>query len=120
MAQALVGNPALLLLDEPTTGMDPKSRIFLWEMVHSIKKGGKCVVLTSHSMAESEALCEKLAIMVNGAIKCVGSPLFIKNVYGTGYNIRFRLRSTEDAVKSALAERFKAVFPNSNLSDHLM
>ncbi|KAK6015401.1 ABC transporter, ATP-binding protein [Ostertagia ostertagi] len=122
IAQALVGDPTLLLLDEPTTGMDPKSRMFLWEtprnklqVVHSLKKGGKCVVLTSHSMAESEALCGKVAIMVNGVIKCVGTPLFIKNQYGTGYNIRLRLRSTDDAEKIVVAKRFRTVFPDAYL-----
>ncbi|PIO66282.1 hypothetical protein TELCIR_12008 [Teladorsagia circumcincta] len=84
-------------------------------VVHSLKKGGKCVVLTSHSMAESEALCGKLAIMVNGVIKCVGSPLFIKNRYGTGYNVRFRLRSTDGGEKLIVAKRFRTVFPDAYL-----
>uniref|UniRef100_A0A7I5E7E1 ABC transporter domain-containing protein n=1 Tax=Haemonchus contortus TaxID=6289 RepID=A0A7I5E7E1_HAECO len=117
IAQALVGDPALLLLDEPTTGMDPKSRTFIWQVVNSLKRGGKCVVLTSHSMGESEALCDKVAIMVNGTIRCVGSPLFIKNRYGTGYNIRFRMRSTGTEESSMVVDRFKTIFPSAVLQE---
>ncbi|RCN40333.1 ABC transporter, ATP-binding protein [Ancylostoma caninum] len=115
MAQALIGDPELLLLDEPTTGMDPKSRLLLWEAVDRFVRGGKSVVLTTHSMPESEALCGKLAIMVNGAIRCVGTPLFIKNRYGTGYSIRLRLRSCNDQERLLVVERFKGKFPSAVL-----
>ncbi|WKX96959.1 hypothetical protein Q1695_012983 [Nippostrongylus brasiliensis] len=113
VAQALVGDPALLLLDEPTTGMDPRSRLFLWEVVYTLVKGGRSVVLTTHSMPESEALCDKLAIMVNGSIKCIGSPLFIKNSYGTGYNIRFHLNHDDSEHKDAMARKFLGAFPKA-------
>ncbi|KAL6734595.1 hypothetical protein Aduo_005121 [Ancylostoma duodenale] len=115
MAQALIGDPELLLLDEPTTGMDPKSRLLLWEAVDRFVRGGKSVVLTTHSMPESEALCGKLAIMVNGAIRCVGTPLFIKNRYGTGYSVRLRLRSCNDQERLSVVERFKGKFPSAVL-----
>ncbi|EYC28617.1 hypothetical protein Y032_0007g3319 [Ancylostoma ceylanicum] len=115
MAQALIGDPELLLLDEPTTGMDPKSRLLLWEAVDRFVRGGKSVVLTTHSMPESEALCGKLAIMVNGAIRCVGTPLFIKNRYGTGYSVRLRLRCCNDQERLLIVERFKEKFPSAVL-----
>ncbi|KJH47744.1 ABC transporter, ATP-binding protein [Dictyocaulus viviparus] len=69
MAQALIGDPHLLLLDEPTTGMDPNSRLYLWEAVNSFVRRGNAVVLTTHSIPESEALCGKLAIMEKSLVK---------------------------------------------------
>ncbi|RVE62121.1 hypothetical protein OJAV_G00177550 [Oryzias javanicus] len=71
-AIAMIGCPALVLLDEPTTGMDPHSRRFLWNAIMSVIQDGRAVVLTSHSMEECEALCTRLAIMVNGTFQCLG------------------------------------------------
>ena len=80
-AIALVGNPPIVLLDEPTTGMDPTTRRYLWDVVIGVIKEGRSVVLTSHSMEECEALCTRLAIMVNGSFKCLGSIQHLKNKY---------------------------------------
>ncbi len=63
----------LFLKDEPTTGMDPGARRLLWNCVLDMIRGGQSVVLTSHSMEECEALCTRLAIMVNGKFQCLGS-----------------------------------------------
>ncbi|XP_049752159.1 ATP-binding cassette sub-family A member 2 isoform X4 [Elephas maximus indicus] len=78
-AIALIGYPAFIFLDEPTTGMDPKARRFLWNLVLDLIKTGRSVVLTSHSMEECEALCTRLAIMVNGRLRCLGSIQHLKN-----------------------------------------
>ncbi|KPP65393.1 hypothetical protein Z043_116197, partial [Scleropages formosus] len=78
-AMALIGCPPVVFLDEPTTGMDPKARRFLWNCILSVIKEGRSVVLTSHSMEECEALCTRMAIMVNGRFKCLGSIQHLKN-----------------------------------------
>ncbi|KAJ0055813.1 hypothetical protein NL108_012856, partial [Boleophthalmus pectinirostris] len=78
-AMALIGCPPVIFLDEPTTGMDPKARRFLWDCILSVIKEGRSVVLTSHSMEECEALCTRMAIMVNGQFKCLGSIQHLKN-----------------------------------------
>ncbi|CAG5929271.1 unnamed protein product, partial [Menidia menidia] len=78
-AIALIGSPPVIFLDEPTTGMDPKARRFLWDCILSIIKEGRSVILTSHSMEECEALCTRMAIMVNGRFKCLGSIQHLKN-----------------------------------------
>jgi ATP-binding cassette, subfamily A (ABC1), member 3 len=69
-----VGSPPVILLDEPSAGMDPAARRFMWEVVGNIAKSKtSAVVLTTHSMEEAEALCTKMAIMVKGGIfKCFG------------------------------------------------
>uniref|UniRef100_A0A3B3WR13 P-type phospholipid transporter n=1 Tax=Poecilia mexicana TaxID=48701 RepID=A0A3B3WR13_9TELE len=78
-AMALIGCPPVVFLDEPTTGMDPKARRFLWDCILSVIKEGRSVILTSHSMEECEALCTRMAIMVNGRFKCLGSIQHLKN-----------------------------------------
>ncbi|XP_041049177.1 ATP-binding cassette sub-family A member 2 isoform X10 [Carcharodon carcharias] len=93
-AIALIGYPSLIFLDEPTTGMDPKARRFLWNLILDIIKTGRSVVLTSHSMEECEALCTRLAIMVNGRFKCLGSIQHLKNRFGDGYMITVRTKSS--------------------------
>ena len=80
-AIALVGNPSIVLLDEPTTGMDPATRRYLWDVLTGIVQEGRSIVLTSHSMEECEALCTRLAIMVNGAFKCLGGIQRLKNKF---------------------------------------
>ncbi|XP_029283093.1 phospholipid-transporting ATPase ABCA1b isoform X2 [Cottoperca gobio] len=90
-AMALIGAPPVVFLDEPTTGMDPKARRALWNCIHSIIKEGRSIVLTSHSMEECEALCTRMAIMVNGRFRCLGSVQHLKNRFGDGYTIILRV-----------------------------
>lgn len=75
VAMALVGNPPIILLDEPSAGMDPEARRFMWNVVAKItEKRQSAIVLTTHSMEEAEALSTKMGIMVKGGIfKCYGS-----------------------------------------------
>ncbi|XP_069709551.1 ATP-binding cassette sub-family A member 13 [Phaenicophaeus curvirostris] len=87
-AVALVGKPQILLLDEPSSGMDPCSKRYLWKTILKEVQDGCAAVLTSHSMEECEALCTRLAIMVNGSFKCLGSPQHIKNRFGDGYSVK--------------------------------
>ncbi|XP_073988192.1 phospholipid-transporting ATPase ABCA1-like isoform X10 [Rhodnius prolixus] len=91
-AIALIGSPPLVFLDEPTTGMDPKARRFIWTRIQDLVRNGTSVVLTSHSMEECQALCTRLTIMVNGQFKCIGSSQHLKNKYGAGYRIVIRCK----------------------------
>lgn len=74
VASALVNNPKVLFLDEPTTGLDPQARRNLWELIKSIKKKGITVVLTTHYMEEAELLCDRIAILDNGKIIALDTP----------------------------------------------
>jgi len=74
LALALVNRPELVFLDEPSTGLDPQSRRYLWDIVDDIKKDGKTVIMTTHSMEEAEYLCDTIAIMDNGRIIAEDSP----------------------------------------------
>ena len=74
LACALIGDPELLFLDEPTTGLDPQSRRQLWELVESLKAQGRTIVLTTHYMDEAERLCDRVAIVDHGRIIALGTP----------------------------------------------
>jgi ABC-2 type transport system ATP-binding protein len=75
IALALVNDPELVFLDEPTTGLDPQARRSLWEVIRHIKDEGRTVILTTHYMEEAEALCDRLAIMDHGQILTMGTPM---------------------------------------------
>jgi ABC-2 type transport system ATP-binding protein len=74
VATALVGNPKVLFLDEPTTGLDPQSRRQLWDIVRGFQKRGGTVLLTTHYMEEAERLCDRLAIIDHGQVIAAGTP----------------------------------------------
>lgn len=74
IACALVGNPDLLFLDEPTTGLDPQSRRQLWSLIENFKSGGRSILLTTHYMDEAEKLCDRVAIVDHGHIIALGTP----------------------------------------------
>jgi ABC-2 type transport system ATP-binding protein len=74
VATALVGDPELLFLDEPTTGLDPQSRRSLWDVIRSIKQRGRTVVITTHYMDEAERLCDRVAVIDHGKVIALGTP----------------------------------------------
>jgi ATP-binding cassette subfamily A (ABC1) protein 3 len=95
VAMATLGNPPIILLDEPSAGMDPEARRFMWSVVAKISQQKKksAVILTTHSMEEAEALSTKMGIMVKGGIfRCFGSSQHIKSKFGTGYEVEVKVR----------------------------
>ncbi|NXW57022.1 ABCA4 protein, partial [Eurystomus gularis] len=115
-AIALIGCPPLILLDEPTTGMDPQSRRLLWDSIVGVLRDGRAVVLTSHSMEECEALCTRLAIMVKGTFKCLGTIQQLKYKFGDGYIVTLKIKAPKAGLPPdpTLAEQFiRMNFPGS-------
>jgi len=100
IAIALIGDPKIIFLDEPTTGMDPKNRQYIWQMIQKMKKG-RAVMLTTHAMEEADALSDRIAIIMRGQLRCIGTPLFLKNEYGDGY--RLSLIVDKDDINGAVA-----------------
>uniref|UniRef100_A0A3Q3IW89 ABC transporter domain-containing protein n=1 Tax=Monopterus albus TaxID=43700 RepID=A0A3Q3IW89_MONAL len=105
-----------LLQDEPTTGMDPKARRFLWDCILSVIKEGRSVILTSHSMEECEALCTRMAIMVNGRFKCLGSIQHLKSRFGDGYTVTVRVGGSPPAL-TPVEDFVQQTFPGSILKE---
>jgi len=91
VATALVGNPRILFLDEPTTGLDPQSRRQLWDIVRSFQKKGGTVLLTTHYMDEAERLCDRLAIVDHGVIIAEGTPSDLIDRLGGHHVVEFQI-----------------------------
>uniref|UniRef100_G3NTA6 ATP-binding cassette, sub-family A (ABC1), member 12 n=1 Tax=Gasterosteus aculeatus aculeatus TaxID=481459 RepID=G3NTA6_GASAC len=112
-ALALVGHPQILLLDEPSSGMDPRTKRHLWKIISEEVKGKCAVVLTSHSMEECEALCSRLAIMVKGQFRCLGSLQHIKNRFGSGFTVKMYLADAScdaEAITCFMRDRFHSTY----------
>jgi len=101
MALALIGSPKLVFLDEPSSGMDPFARREMWKVISS-SLAGCSVILTTHFMEEADALCQRIGIMVNGRLCCLGSSQHLKSTYGTGYQIEISTSATDEESVSKL------------------
>lgn len=91
IALAMVNDPRVLFLDEPTTGLDPQARRNLWDVVRSLRAGGTTVVLTSHYMEEAEELCDRVAVMDHGTIIACDTPLALVQALGESSTVRARI-----------------------------
>jgi ABC-2 type transport system ATP-binding protein len=114
MATALVGDPELLFLDEPTTGLDPQARRHVWDLVERLKQAGRTIILTTHYMEEAERLCDRVAIMDHGRVIALGTPNELIATVGGEDIVEFAASSLDSAAqKSANAvvdvEALKAI-----------
>jgi ABC-type multidrug transport system ATPase subunit len=110
VAVAMIGDPEIILLDEPSAGMDPEARRFMWDVIAEITQTRKqaTVVLTTHSMEECEALCNKITIMVNGSFRCIGTHKEVKDLYGKGQELHLKLESPTKIEIAALQSKWSA------------
>jgi lipooligosaccharide transport system ATP-binding protein len=106
IARALVNEPDLILLDEPTTGLDPQARHLIWERLYRLKKDGATLLLTTHYMDEAEQLCDRLIVMDKGRIVAEGSPRELIDRYVTREVLELRL---SDAAAESLKPRLGAL-----------
>ena len=107
LANALIGNPPIILLDEPSAGLDPRSRRCMWKVISRItKEWKKCaVILTTHSMEEAETLCTKLCIMVLGNLRCYGPTQHIKEKYASAYIFAGRISPpSEEEIRKYISD----------------
>jgi ABC-2 type transport system ATP-binding protein len=95
MATALVGDPELLFLDEPTTGLDPQARRHLWDLVDELKQAGRTIILTTHYMEEAERLCDRVAIMDHGRVIALGTPQQLIASVGGADIVEFAVGSSQ-------------------------
>jgi lipooligosaccharide transport system ATP-binding protein len=102
IARSLINEPDLLLLDEPTTGLDPQARHLLWDRLYRLKQQGVTLVLTTHYMDEAEQLCDRLVVMDNGRIAAEGSPRDLIGRYSTREVVELRFGVGE---QEAMAEK---------------
>ena len=109
VACAIVGDPQLLFLDEPTTGLDPASRRQLWEVIHGFRKTGRTVMLTTHYMDEAERLCDRVAVVDQGKVIALGTPRELIAQLGGENVIEFTLAEGSPAADETELGRLPAV-----------
>lgn len=108
IAIALIGHPPIVFLDEPSAGMDPEARRFMWSFIAEIssRRAHSSIILTTHSMDEAQALANKVAIMVEGKIKTIGTVQRLKDKFGKGFEIEIKIKIPNDLKMKELFENF--------------
>merc|ERR1712078_276922 len=114
VANSIVGNPSVVYMDEPSTGLDPASRRQLWDVISRAKKD-KSVILTTHSMEEADVLCDRVGIMSGGRLLCIGPAYDLKRRFGKGYTCV--LSTTDKSLKNTaqVKEWVSSIFPSASL-----
>ncbi|EAL60720.1 ABC transporter A family protein [Dictyostelium discoideum AX4] len=114
LSVAIVGNPSVCFLDEVSAGVDPVVARFMWNVITELKKD-KVIILTTHSMLECSAVCDRLTIMKSGKMMCLGSIQHIKDKFGSGYSIDVKFK--KEYLLSGI-NLFQKELPNAKLVDH--
>ncbi|OQU84626.1 hypothetical protein SORBI_3004G089400 [Sorghum bicolor] len=110
VAISLIGDPKVVYMDEPSSGLDPASRRALWNAVMSAKEN-RAIILTTHSMEEAEALCDRIGIMVNGSLQCIGNSKELKAKYGGTYVLTITTAAGEE---EAVEQLVRSLCPAAN------
>ncbi|XP_063149515.1 cholesterol transporter ABCA5-like [Candoia aspera] len=113
-ALSMLGNPHITLLDEPSTGMDPKAKQHMWKAIRAaFKSKERAAILTTHYMEEAEAVCDRVAILVSGKLRCIGTVQHLKSKFGKGYFLEMKLKQVPDIqMKEQLQRAILRIFPN--------
>ncbi|HEY7223790.1 MAG TPA: ATP-binding cassette domain-containing protein [Micromonosporaceae bacterium] len=109
VARAIFHRPAVLFLDEPTAGLDPQSRLALWEMLGALNREGQTVVLTTHNMDEAERLCRRIAIIDQGRVVALGTPAELKQSVAADTVVSVRADGDPDRLASLLDQQLPGV-----------
>jgi len=106
IARALVSDPEILMLDEPTTGLDPQARHILWDRLFRLREKGVTLVITTHFMDEAEQLCERLVVMDHGKIMAEGSPVDLIKRYSSREVLELRFGGDKNAELATQLEKY--------------
>lgn len=106
---AILGFPELVILDEPTAGMDPESRKKVWKVINELKSNQCSVILTSHSMDEAENVSDRITIMTAGRLRCLGTPTYIKQKFGDNFELQLKLENPNKFEVYDLAQTIQSV-----------
>jgi ABC-2 type transport system ATP-binding protein len=104
IARAMMHDPQVLFLDEPSTGLDPQTRLLLWEIIRDYQRQGKTILITTHNMEEADELCQRIAIIDHGKVIALGTPRELKASVPGGYLLRLRFTAVPDGVVRRLKE----------------
>uniref|UniRef100_A0A8C3FTK0 ABC transporter domain-containing protein n=1 Tax=Chrysemys picta bellii TaxID=8478 RepID=A0A8C3FTK0_CHRPI len=117
-ALSMLGNPTVLLLDEPSTGMDPKGQSRMWKAIRAaLKNKEQGAILTTHYMEEAEAVCDRVAIMVCGKLRCIGAVQYLKSKFGKGYLLEIKVK--DPAQVDSLHMEILRIFPHADRQERV-
>uniref|UniRef100_A0A452J531 ABC transporter domain-containing protein n=1 Tax=Gopherus agassizii TaxID=38772 RepID=A0A452J531_9SAUR len=117
-ALSMLGNPTVLLLDEPSTGMDPKGQSNMWKAIRAaLKNREQGAILTTHYMEEAEAVCDRVAIMVCGKLRCIGAVQYLKSKFGKGYLLEIKVK--DPAQVDCLHMEILRIFPHADRQERV-
>ena len=114
---ALIGEPPIVFLDEPTTGLDPKNKREIWDILFHCKQD-RCMILTTHLMDEAETLCDRIGIILKGKIRCLGTQYKLKSEYGKGFKLCINLKPY--LIEDNLDDKMKEDDDESQKEDNIM
>ncbi|OCT62577.1 ABC-type organic anion transporter ABCA8 [Xenopus laevis] len=115
-AISMLGNPSIVLLDEPSTGLDPKGQQRLWRAIRAaFKNKDRGAILTTHYMEEAEAVCDRVAIMVSGKLRCIGSIQQLKSKFGKGYLLEIKVKDSHQV--DQIHKEIIRIFPHAARQD---
>jgi len=119
VAIAFIGGSKTVILDEPTSGMDPQARHLTWSVLKRFKNEKQCtILLTTHFMDEADYLGDRIAIMSKGSLKCSGLPLYLKSKYGSGYMLVLQ-RNSENLSSQPIIDLIARLIPNAKLNSNI-
>src|SRR5208282_2763193 len=109
VARAIFHRPSVLFLDEPTAGLDPQSRLALWDLLGELHRAGQTILLTTHYMEEADQLCNRVAIMDHGSILALDTPAALKQTVGADTIVTVKAHEVSDETATALADAIGGV-----------
>lgn len=119
VARALLHHPSVVFLDEPTAGLDPQSRLALWEILGQLHKEGQTILVTTHYMEEADSLCDRLAIMDHGHVMAVDSPRGLKESVGADSIVTVSATGNLDSLAQILKERVEGVTKSQQMGNSI-
>jgi ABC-2 type transport system ATP-binding protein len=119
VARALMHEPSVLFLDEPTAGLDPQSKLTLWEILDKLHTQGQTILVTTHYMEEADTVCERLAIMDHGKILALDSPKVLKESVGAGTIVNVTAPGDLNALEKLLSQRLEGVSGSQQIGNSL-
>ena len=117
IALATIGDPKILIFDEPTTGLDPENRHDIWEFINNLKEDGRTILLTTHILEEADILSDRICIMSYGQVKITGTSSELKRKIGSGFKINIILKEMNEANLNRVKEFVNSSIPSAELYD---
>ena len=117
IALATIGDPKILIFDEPTTGLDPENRHDIWEFINNLKQDGRTILLTTHILEEADILSDRICIMSYGQVKITGTSSELKRKIGSGFKLNIILKELNEQTLTTVKDFVSSSIPSAQLYD---